>query len=63
MKQLREAIALMPETRWPPCTWRKEHYDDGGTLMVARDAQGRMVAAMNPDDYEELRASLALRAT
>ena len=60
-ERLIEAVRLIDATpvRWPRGEWRLESWDDGaGTIMVCRDRQGRMLAAMNPDDYETLRAKL-----
>lgn len=50
--------------KFPRGTWRLERFvdDDGsdmGDAMVMRDATGRMLAMMHPDDFEALRKELA----
>lgn len=54
-----EAQALIFDlTRVPPLegTWRLAHLDDGGTIMVLRDAHGAEIGYMHPDDHAAIMA-------
>ena len=66
-ERLAEAVRLIDATpvRWPRGEWRLESWDDGdqepgmqGFIMACRDEDGILLAAMNPDDFHELRAKL-----